>query len=62
MCECGCGWEGEDEVTQWLLEEVCFTALDVQESMERSGAMEERREMERLQARHAELTELKEGH
>jgi hypothetical protein len=20
-CECGCGWEGEDEVTQWLVEE-----------------------------------------
>jgi len=21
QCECGCGWEGEDEVAQWLIEE-----------------------------------------
>lgn len=59
-CECGCDWEGEDEVTQWLVEEAAFAALDVQEAMERSGAAEERREAERLQLRHDELRALKE--
>jgi hypothetical protein len=31
VCECGCGWEGEDEVTQWLVEEAAFLALDLWE-------------------------------
>lgn len=28
-CECGCGEEGVDEVTQWLIEEAAMIALDV---------------------------------
>jgi hypothetical protein len=47
-------------VTQWLIEEAAFLALDVQEAQERSGAAEERREAARLMERHAELTALKE--
>ncbi len=39
-CEC-CGWEGEDEVTQFLIEEAAFTALDVFQSQERAKAAEE---------------------
>lgn len=27
-CECGCGWEGEDEVTQFLIEEAVFDYYD----------------------------------
>lgn len=27
-CECGCGYQGEDPVAQYLLEEACMTALD----------------------------------
>lgn len=60
LCECGCGWEGEDEVTQWLLEEAAFAALEVSEAMERSGEMAERREAARLRARHDELRQMKE--
>ena len=26
-CECGCGWEGEDDVTQWLVEEAAMLAM-----------------------------------
>jgi hypothetical protein len=31
-CECGCGYEGEDLVTQYLVEEACMVALDAHES------------------------------
>jgi hypothetical protein len=27
-CDCGCGYEGEDEVVQWLVEEACYEAVD----------------------------------
>ena len=27
-CECGCGFEGEDEVTQWCIEEAALIAHD----------------------------------
>ena len=27
-CECGCGWEGEDPVTQFLIEEAAFLVLE----------------------------------
>lgn len=28
-CECGCGWEGEDDVTQWCIEEAALIAYDL---------------------------------
>lgn len=37
-CECGCGLEGEDDVTQWLVEEAAFLALDVFEAREQADA------------------------
>lgn len=30
VCECGCGYEGEDDVTQFCIEEAANLALDVQ--------------------------------
>lgn len=63
-CECGCGWEGEDEVTQWLLEEAVLMRLRVDET-NRARAWEAEREAdpeaEQLLARHAELMALKAG-
>jgi len=55
-CECGCGWEGEDEVTQWLIEEAAFAALDEYDALAASGVLAERAETKRLMSRHAELT------
>lgn len=45
-------------MTQWLVEEAAFTALEVW--LSRPDLVEERREAERLQARHAELVRLRE--
>ena len=50
-CECGCGWEGEDEVTQFLVEEAAFAALDLHELAEQQKQMAD-------QARHEHLLEL----
>lgn len=57
-CECGCGWEGEDEVTQLLIEE----AIDLKmRALERAASRSsEEREADELMARHAELVALKE--
>jgi hypothetical protein len=54
-CECGCDWEGEDEVTQWLIEEAAFYALDVEELQ----STPEQREADELMRRHGELTALR---
>ena len=51
-CECGCGWEGEDEVAQWLIEEA---VLLKQRAGEVLRARERDAEMER-EATHARLT------
>jgi hypothetical protein len=32
-CECGCGYEGEDEVTQYLIEEAAFETAEWQERL-----------------------------
>ncbi len=56
-CECGCGWEGEDEVTQWLIEEAVqlrIRALDVAASRRTP----EDEQMDLLEKRHAELMRL----
>jgi hypothetical protein len=31
-CECGCGYEGEDELVQYLLEEALMTALELDQA------------------------------
>jgi len=54
-CECGCGWEGEDEVTQYLIEEAVMFRPRVDE-INAVRAREADREAERLLERHAELT------
>ncbi len=51
-CECGCGWEGEDPVTQLLLEETAFVLLELVESRARSAALEEQERAARLEAMH----------
>lgn len=45
-CECGCGYAGEDEVAQWLLEDALIYAVDLQdehERVEREQAVERER-------------------
>lgn len=32
-CECGCGWEGLDDVTQWLIEEAAHEGDEMRERM-----------------------------
>jgi hypothetical protein len=48
-------------VTQWLIEEAAFAALDLWMAAERSGRNAEWRAQEQLQARHAEMLALREG-
>ena len=53
-CECGCGWEGEDEVAQWLIEEAVLLkqrAGDVIRSRERAAELEK-------EATHMRLVEM----
>jgi len=50
VCECGCGFEGEDEVTQWLIEEAAFMALDIMDAREQRKAFEEQASESRLTA------------
>lgn len=49
-CDCGCGWEGEDEVAQWLLEEAAAVrsrvlearaAAEADERVQRDGRLAE---------------------
>lgn len=40
-CECGCGLEGEDPVTQWLIEEAAFLAADAQDAQAERLAYEQ---------------------
>lgn len=40
-CECGCGYEGEDEVRQFLIEEACLLRLDLEEAAAERAAHEE---------------------
>jgi hypothetical protein len=47
-CECGCGWEGEDPVTQLVIEEAIMLRLRAEEANERSKANEEQEREERL--------------
>jgi len=37
-CECGCGFVGEDDVTQFCVEEAVFERLHLAEAMERSDS------------------------
>ena len=43
-CECGCGYEGEDPVAQYLLEEALLEMLD---AIKLAVAEEEQREYEK---------------
>lgn len=47
ICECGCGYEGEDPVTQYLVEEACALAYELHESRVAADLAAER---ERVQA------------
>jgi hypothetical protein len=40
-CECGCGYQGEDEVAQFLIEEACLLRLDLEEAATKHAASEE---------------------
>ena len=48
-CEC-CGWEGEDEVTQFLVEEAVMSAFQLWQAREQERAFEETARAERLEA------------
>lgn len=52
-CECGCGIEGEDPVTQYLVEEAVLTAYDLHEAAAHELAEEQ---AERAVARARSLT------
>lgn len=41
-CECGCGFEGEDEVVQFLLEEALAILVEGDEAIAELGAVKER--------------------
>jgi hypothetical protein len=65
-CECGCGWEGEDEVTQYLIEEAVLMRPRVDETnrvreweREREPELELDKDAAELLARHAELSALR---
>jgi hypothetical protein len=58
-CECGCGWEGEDEVTQYLIEEAVLWRPRIDEANAIREA-ERDTEEQRLLDRHAELTAMRE--
>lgn len=32
-CDCGCGYEGEDDVAQYLIEEAVFEYVEMQERL-----------------------------
>lgn len=61
QCECGCEWEGEDEVTQWLIEEAAFVALEVEDARHQREATQEHQAEQHLLARHAELTAMRDA-
>lgn len=52
-CECGCGWEGEDEVAQWLIEEAVVRRLQVDEQRDPAE--------EALLDRHAQMIALRDS-
>lgn len=54
-CECGCGWEGEDEVTQWLVEE----AVQIKIRALQVGRSPEQQQADELRSRHAEMLGLR---
>lgn len=39
-CECGCGWEGEDDVTQFCVEEAVMERLEWSERLSKRGHVE----------------------
>ena len=40
-CECGCGFEGEDDVVQFLIEEACMIGLDAAQAAEMEADLDE---------------------
>ena len=56
-CECGCGYEGEDPVAQYLLEEACMTALEQFETAINLAAAEEREREHALSAAQAAVAQ-----
>lgn len=57
-CECGCGWEGEDEVTQWLVQEA-VAVKDSREAARELARTPEDDAADLLMARHAEMLKLR---
>lgn len=47
-CECGCGWEGEDEVAQWLIEEAVLLKHRAQGQQDELSAVERAGRSDRL--------------
>lgn len=41
QCECGCGFEGEDPVAQYLLEEALMARLEQHDTRLKASAMED---------------------
>lgn len=41
QCECGCGWEGSDEVTEWLVAEAVLMRQRVLENRAADAAGED---------------------
>jgi hypothetical protein len=60
-CDCGCGWSGEDEVTQFLIEEAVTLRWQATEQRAQMEALEESRQPtpeEEAEARHQRLVEI----
>lgn len=40
LCECGCGYDGPDPVTQYLIEEALLARLEVEDAVNDSARVE----------------------
>ena len=54
-CDCGCGWEGDDEAAQWLVEEAVMLAV---RAHDRKASEQDDAEMLLLE-RHAQMKALR---
>lgn len=60
-CECGCGYEGEDEVAQFLIEEALIEGLRTQDQAEQAERELALANAHAIADTHRELNQLLEG-
>jgi len=60
-CECGCGFEGEDEVVQFLIEEALAILDERREALAELAGLQEREHMSAVEQAKAEAKAALEG-